>query len=96
MYITVKIVNNISGDIMIYFVILFVYFIYSLGKFNDIFSNYHENTYLFKEYTENDENVCNPEFDDLELKSNIVIIFSRIFFYLKMKVSDIYIVYITQ
>ena len=64
---------------------------------SDVLESYEESVYVFKEYTENEENVSNPETDDLELKANIVIIFYSILFSLlfinKMKYSSRYVLY---
>jgi hypothetical protein len=88
---------------MKYFIILFICFISSLWIVNyedtsDVLKSY-DSIYVFREYTENDENVTNPELDDLELKSNIVIIFYSILFgllfYVKMHTCDKYVVYNT-
>ena len=70
---------------MKYFIILFICLICSLWIVNyedtsDVLDSYEESVYVFREYTENDENVSNPEMDDLELKSNIVIILSNVIF----------------
>lgn len=55
---------------------------------SDVLEGYQEESiYVFKEYTENDENVTNPETDDLELKANIVIIFYSILFVLMFKIK---------
>lgn len=88
---------------MKHIVILFICFILSLSivmyKDNsDVLKAYQEESiYVFKEYTENEENVSNPETDDLELKANIVIIFYSILFILlfinKLKCSDRYVIY---
>jgi hypothetical protein len=83
-------------------IILFICFVCSLGivmhKDNsDVLEGYEESIYVFKEYTENDENVINPETDDLELRANIVIMFYSLLFslmfYIKMKMSTRYIIY---
>lgn len=64
---------------------------------SDVLEGYEESIYVFKEYTENDENVINPETDDLELRANIVIMFYSLLFslmfYIKMKMSTRYIIY---
>ncbi|MBR6820944.1 MAG: hypothetical protein IKM55_01825 [Bacilli bacterium] len=87
---------------MKYFIILFICLICSLWIVNyedtsDVLDSYEESVYVFREYTENDENVSNPEMDDLELKSNIVIIFYSILFslmfYIKMNNCDRYVIY---
>lgn len=87
---------------MKYFIILFICLICSLWIVNyedtsDVLDSYEESVYVFKEYTENDENVSNPEMDDLELKANIVIIFYSILFslmfYIKMNNCDRYVIY---
>ena len=75
---------------MKHIIILSICFILSLNivlyKDNsDVLNSYEESVYVFKEYTENDENVTNPEMDDLELKANIVIIFYSILFVLFIK-----------
>ncbi len=86
---------------MKYFIILFICFILSLGIVNyedtsDVLKG-SDSVYVFREYTENDENVSNPEMDDLELKSNIIIIFYSILFSLlfiiKLRNCDRYILY---
>ena len=86
---------------MKYLIILFICFISSLWIVNyedksDVLQN-SDNVYVFREYTENDENVSNPEMDDLELKSNIVIIFYSILFTMlfvnKLRYSDKYVIY---
>lgn len=86
---------------MRYIIILFICFISSLWIVNyedksDVLQN-SDNVYVFREYTENDENVSNPEMDDLELKSNIVIIFYSILFTMlfvnKLRYSDKYVIY---
>ena len=83
------------------FIILFICFISSLWIVNyedksDVLQN-SDSIYVFREYTENDENVSNPEMDDLELKSNIVIIFYSILFTMlfvnKLRYSDKYVIY---
>ena len=83
-------------------IILSICFILSLNivlyKDNsDVLNSYEESVYVFKEYTENDENVTNPEMDDLELKANIVIIFYSILFsllfYIKMNNCNRYTIY---
>ena len=83
-------------------IILFICFVCSLSivmhKDNsDVLEGYEESIYVFKEYTENDENVINPETDDLELRANIVIMFYSLLFslmfYIKMKMSTRYIIY---
>jgi len=87
---------------MKYFIILFICLICSLWIVNyedtsDVLDSYEESVYVFREYTENDENVSNPEMDDLELKANIVIIFYSILFslmfYIKMNNCDRYVIY---
>lgn len=87
---------------MKYFIILFICLICSLWIVNyedtsDVLDSYEESVYVFREYTENDENVSNPEMDDLELKDNIVIIFYSILFslmfYIKMNNCDRYVIY---
>ena len=87
---------------MKHIIILSICFILSLNivlyKDNsDVLNSYEESVYVFKEYTENDENVSNPEMDDLELKANIVIIFYSILFclmfYIKMNNCNRYIIY---
>ena len=87
---------------MKYFIILFICLICSLWIVNyedtsDVLDSYEESVYVFREYTENDENVSNPEKDDLELKANIVIIFYSILFslmfYIKMNNCDRYVIY---
>lgn len=87
---------------MKYFIILFICLICSLWIVNyedtsDVLDSYEESVYVFREYTENDENVSNPEMDDLELKANIVIIFYSILFslmfYIKMSNCDRYVIY---
>ena len=87
---------------MKYFIILFICFLSSLWIVNyesdsNVLDAYDESIYVFKEYTENEENVSNPEMDELELKSNIVIIFYSILFgwlfYIKMKTCNKYFVY---
>ena len=87
---------------MKYFIILFICLLCSLWIVNyedtsDVLDSYEESVYVFREYTENDENVSNPEMDDLELKANIVIIFYSILFslmfYLKMNNCDRYVIY---
>lgn len=87
---------------MRYIIILFICFISSLWIVNyqdngDVLKASDNSIYVFKEYTENDENVSNPEMDDLELKSNIVIIFYSVLFSLffinKLKYSNRYVVY---
>ena len=77
---------------MKYIIILFICFISSLIIVNyegnsDVLSSYDSSVYVFKEYTENDENVSNPEMDDLELKSNIVIIFYSFLFGLLFRIK---------
>ena len=90
---------------MKYFIILFICLICSLWIVNyedtsDVLDSYEESVYVFREYTENDENVSNPEMDDLELKANIVIIFYSILFslmfYIKMNDCDRYVIYNRQ
>lgn len=54
---------------------------------SDVLESYDNSIYVFKEYTENDENVSNPETDDLELKANIVIIFYSILFGLMFRIK---------
>ena len=87
---------------MKYFIILFICLICSLWIVNyedtsDVLDSYEESVYVFREYTENDENVSNPEMDDLELKANIVIIFYSILFsllfYIKMNNCNRYTIY---
>lgn len=87
---------------MKYFIILFICLLCSLWIVNyedtsDVLDGDEESVYVFKEYTENDENVNNPEMDDLELKANIVIIFYSILFslmfYIKMNNCDRYVIY---
>lgn len=87
---------------MKYFIILFICLLCSLWIVNyedtsDVLDSYEESVYVFREYTENDENVSNPEMDDLELKANIVIIFYSILFslmfYIKMNNCDRYVIY---
>ena len=87
---------------MKHIIILSICFILSLNivlyKDNsDVLNSYEESVYVFKEYTENDENVTNPEMDDLELKANIVIIFYSIsfslLFYIKMNNCNRYTIY---
>jgi len=87
---------------MKYFIILFICLICSLWIVNyedtsDVLDSYEESVYVFREYTENDENVSNPEMDDLELKANKVIIFYSILFslmfYIKMNNCDRYVIY---
>ena len=87
---------------MKYFIILFICLLCSLWIINyedtsDVLDSYEESVYVFREYTENDENVSNPEMDDLELKANIVIIFYSILFslmfYIKMNNCDRYVIY---
>ena len=87
---------------MKHIIILSICFILSLNivlyKDNsDVLNSYEESVYVFREYTENDENVSNPEMDDLELKANIVIIFYSILFslmfYIKMNNCDRYVIY---
>ena len=87
---------------MKHIIILSICFILSLNivlyKDNsDVLNSYEESVYVFKEYTENDENVTNPEMDDLELKANIVFIFYSIFFsllfYIKMNNCNRYTIY---
>ena len=77
---------------MKYIIILFICFISSLAIVNyedssDVLDSYDNSVYVFREYTENDENVSNPEMDDLELKSNIIIIFYSILFGLLFRVK---------
>ena len=77
---------------MKYFIILFICFISSLWIVNyedtsDVLKVNDESIYVFREYTENDENVSNPEMDDLELKSSIVIIFYSILFGLMFRIK---------
>lgn len=77
---------------MRYIVILFICFILSLGIVmyednSDVLEGYEESVYVFKEYTENDENVSNPETDDLELKANIIIIFYSVLFSLMFRIK---------
>ena len=87
---------------MKYIVILFICFIASLYIVNlednsDVLESYDESIYVFKEYTEEEDNVTNPEMEDLDLRSNIVIIFYSILFsfmfYIKMNMCNKYIVY---
>ena len=87
---------------MKYFIILFICLLCRLWIVNyedtrDVLDSYEESVYVFREYTENDENVSNPEMDDLELKANIVIIFYSILFslmfYIKMNNCDRYVIY---
>ena len=87
---------------MKYIIILFISFILSLGivtyKDNsDVLDAHYDSVYVFKEYTENEENVSNPETDDLDMKANIVIIFYSFLFLLlflnKLKYSNRYIIY---
>lgn len=87
---------------MKYFIILFICLICSLWIVNyedtsDVLDSNEESVYVFREYTENDENVSNPEMEDLELKANIVIIFYSILFslmfYIKMNNCDRYVIY---
>lgn len=87
---------------MKYMFVLFICFILSLGMVmyedkSDVLEGYQESVYVFKEYNESEENVSNPETDDLELKANIVIIFYSILFGLmffnKMKCCDKYVIY---
>ena len=87
---------------MKYIVILFICFIASLYIVNlednsDVLESYDESIYVFKEYTEDEDNVTNPEMEDLDLRSNIVIIFYSILFsfmfYIKMNMCNKYIVY---
>ena len=87
---------------MKHIIILSICFILSLNivlyKDNsDVLNSSEESVYVFKEYTENDENVTNPEMDDLELKANIVIIFYSILFsllfYIKMNNCNRYTIY---
>ena len=87
---------------MKYVIILLVCFLLSLSIVmyeddSDVLNGYDESTYVFKEYTENEENVSNPETDDLELKANIVIIFYSILFTLlfinKLRYTNRYFVY---
>ena len=87
---------------MKYIVILFICFIASLYIVNlednsDVLESYDESIYVFKEYTEDEDNVTNPEMEDLDLRSNIVIIFYSILFgwlfYIKMKTCNKYFVY---
>ena len=87
---------------MKYIVILFICFIASLYIVNlednsDVLESYDESIYVFKEYTEEEDNVTNPEMEDLDLRSNIVIIFYSILFsfmfYIKMNMCNKYMVY---
>ena len=87
---------------MKYIVILFICFIASLYIVNlednsDVLESYDESIYVFKEYTEDEDNVTNPEMEDLDLRSNIVIIFYSILFsfmfYIKMNMCNKYMVY---
>ena len=87
---------------MKYIVILFICFIASLYIVNlednsDVLESYDGSIYVFKEYTEEEDNVTNPEMEDLDLRSNIVIIFYSILFsfmfYIKMNMCNKYIVY---
>ena len=87
---------------MKYIVILFICFIASLYIVNlednsDVLESYDESIYVFKEYTEDEDNVTNPEMEDLDLRSNIVIIFYSILFglmfFAKMNMCDKYMVY---
>lgn len=87
---------------MKYIVILFICFIASLYIVNlednsDVLESYDESIYVFKEYTEEEDNVTNPEMEDLDLRANIVIIFYSILFsfmfYIKMNMCNKYIVY---
>ena len=80
-------------------IILFICFLSSLcivlyEDKGDVLERNEDSYYVFKEYSENDENVVNPETDDLELKANIVIIFYSILFsalfYLKMRSTNRY------
>ena len=45
--------------------------IQSTDEWSLVMTNDYKFGYVFKEYTENEESVSNPEMDDLELKSNI-------------------------
>ena len=87
---------------MKYFIILFICLLCSLWIVNyedtsDVLDSYEESVYVFREYTENDENVINPETDDLELRANIVIMFYSLLFslmfYIKMNNCDRYVIY---
>ncbi len=84
---------------MKYTIILFICLILSLSivryeDTSDVLKS-DDSVYVFKEYTENEENVSNPEMDDLELKANIVIIFYSILFsllfYVKMNTCSRYV-----
>ena len=70
---------------MKYIVVLFICFIASLYIVNlednsDVLESYDGSIYVFKEYTEDEDNVTNPEMEDLDLRANIVIIFYSILF----------------
>ena len=87
---------------MKYIVVLFICFIASLYIVNlednsDVLESYDGSIYVFKEYTEDEDNVTNPEMEDLDLRANIVIIFYSILFglmfFVKMNMCDKYMVY---
>jgi hypothetical protein len=84
------------------FIILFICFISSLGivLYNDtseVREGYNDSIYVFKYVDENNEEVINPETDDIEVKAGIVIIFySALFFMMfwtKLRMSNKYLVY---
>ena len=83
-------------------IILFICFVSSLGIVlyedkSEVRNSYNDSVYVFKYVDENNEEVINPETDDIEVKAGIVIIFySALFtfmFWTKLRMSNKYLVY---
>jgi len=83
-------------------IILFICFISSLAIVlyednSEVRDSYNDSVYVFKYVDENNDEVINPETDDIEVKAGIVIIFYSVLFSLmfwnKLRMSNKYLVY---